>query len=285
MVAGAGAGCQPTYEPADLVDDAGRQVSIDAAPERIVSHVPPITELLFALGLGDRLVGVSDFCDYPAEAKEIHSIGDYWNPSIENIVAVEPDLVLTDGHSESIKQLDELGISFLVIDPKSIEDIFRSIDILGKATGSTKAADDLTAEMKRAIEDVEQRVAGAPRLKVIYLIDTTDLSNPWTAGPGSFVDYLITLAGGVNVAASAPSAWAQLSVEEIINGDPDIIILPGEHGTAFTAPEKLEGDPAWRETTAVKQGSMHVLEGDLVEGFGPRIVEGLASIIHPEAFD
>ena len=149
LVAGTGAGCQVTYEPADLVDDAGRQVSIDAAPERIVSHVPPITELLFALGLGDRLVGVSDFCDYPPEAKEIHSIGDYWNPSIVNIVAVEPDLVLTDGHSESIKQLDELGISYLVIDPKNIDDIFRAIDILGKATGTTKAAADLTDRMKR----------------------------------------------------------------------------------------------------------------------------------------
>ena len=108
-------GCQPKYQSGTFTDDAGRQVSISETPERIVSHVPPITETLFALGLGEKLVGVSDYCDYPEEAKQVHSIGDYFNPSIENIVAMEPDLVLTDGHSESIKQLDELEITYLVV--------------------------------------------------------------------------------------------------------------------------------------------------------------------------
>ncbi|MFH1835791.1 MAG: helical backbone metal receptor, partial [Methanobacteriota archaeon] len=99
-------GCQPQFQPGTYVDDMGRDVNIDKIPQRIVSHVPPITEMLFAIGLGDRVVGISDYCDYPEEAKLKPSVGDYYNPSIENIVALEPDLVLTDGHSESIKQLD-----------------------------------------------------------------------------------------------------------------------------------------------------------------------------------
>lgn len=287
LAAGVLGGCQPAV-PTMLVDDAGREVSLSATPRRIVSHVPPITETLFAMGLGDRLVGRSDFCDYPPEAAEVPSIGDYWNPSVENIVAAEPDLVLTDGHSESIRQLDEVGIPYLIIDPKNIQDIFTSIGLLGEATGAGAAADSLIKDMKAAIAVVEEKVAGLSSLRVIYLVDTTDLSNPWTAGPGSFVDYLIAMAGGENVASSAPSAWAQLSVEEIVSADPQIIILPGQHGTAFTDPAVLEDHPAWRETTAVKEGRIHVLEGDLVEGFGPRIVDGLAAlarIIHPGPFD
>ncbi len=128
------AGCQPRFQPGTYSDDMGRAVSINEIPERIVSHVPPITETLFALGLGEKVVGVSDYCDYPEEAKLKPSVGNYYNPSIENIVALDPDLVLTDGHSEGIKQLDSLGIKYLVIDPKDIDGIFKDIELLGKVS-------------------------------------------------------------------------------------------------------------------------------------------------------
>jgi len=284
LLAGLVTGCQPrTY-----IDDAGREVGIGKVPQRIVSHVPPITEIVFALGLGEKLVGVSDYCDYPEEAKQVHSIGDYFNPSAESIVAVEPDLVLTDGHSDSIRQIDELGMTYLVINPKDIDEIFESIELLGKATGVEKAASRLVDDMKRDMQAVQDKTEGVPRVRVIYLIDATDLASPWTAGPGSFVDYLISMAGGENIAAGAGSAWVQMSIEEIIDADPEIIILPGKHGTAFTTPEVLEENPAWRETTAVKEGNIYVIDGDLVDGYGPRIVQGLAElarIIHPEQFE
>ncbi len=288
LLAATVAGCQPEFQPGTFTDDAGRQVTIDRAPERIVSHVPPITETIFALGLGDRLVAVSDYCDYPEEAKEKPSIGNYYNPSIENIVAMEPDLVLTDGHSDSIKPLDDLGITFIVIDPTNIDEIFESIELLGRATGEQSAAEALIKEMRDGFAKTTDKVAGATPRRVIYLIDATEINNPWTAGPGSFPDYLITMAGGSNVAARAGTAWAQLSIEEIIDADPEYIILPGSHGTAFTPREALEENAAWRETTAVKEGNIFIVEGDLVEGFGPRIVQGLeelARIIHPELFD
>ena len=284
------AGCQPQFQPGTYTDDMGREVSIDEIPQRIVSHVPPITETLFVLGLRERVVGVSDYCDYPEEAKLKPSVGNYFNPSIERIVELEPDLVLTDGHSHNIKQLDELEppITYMVIDPKDIEGIFKDLELLGKVTGTEREAQKLIRDMKKDMADVLNRVKGAPRVRVLYIIDATDPSNPWTAGPGSFVDALITMAGGENVAAQAQGAWVKFSIEAIVDSDPEIIILPAKHGTAFTSPEVLKGYSAWRGITAVKQDSIRIIDGDLVEGYGPRIIQGLeeiAKIIHPELFE
>ncbi len=280
-------GCQPQFQPETFTDDAGRSVTIDEIPQRIVSHVPSITETLFALGLGERIVGISDYCDYPEEAKSKPSVGNYFNPSIENIVALDPDLVLTDGHSENIRQLDELGITYIVIDPKDIDGIFRQIELLGKVTGVEGKARKLVEDMQRVIDQVVNRVKDAPKVKVLYIIDATDLALPWTAGPGSLIDSLITMAGGKNIADEAQSAWVQFSIEQVVSSDPEVIILPAKHGTAFTSPEILKEYPAWREITAVKQDEIHIVDGDLVDRTGPRIVQGLeeiAKIIHPELF-
>lgn len=281
------AGCQPPFQPGTYTDDMGREVNIKKIPQRIVSHVPSITETLFALGLGERVVGVDDYSDYPEEAKSKPSVGNYFNPSIENIVALNPDLVLTDGHSESIKQLDSLGITYLVIDSKDIDGIFKDIELLGKVTGTEGRAGKLIQDMKQDISRVTSRVKDAAKVRVFYVIDATDLNNPWTAGPGSFVDSLITMAGGENIAAKAVSAWVQFSIEQVVSSDPEIIILPAKHGSAFTLPEVLKKHPAWRETTAVKQGRVYIIDADLVDRAGPRIVQGLeevAKIIYPELF-
>lgn len=281
-------GCQQSrFQPGTYTDDMGRAISIKQSPERIVSHVPPITEILFALGLGDKVVGVSDFCDYPEEAKSKPSVGNYFNPSIESIVALNPDLVLTDGHSEGIKQLDSLGKTFLVIDPKDFDGVFRDIELIGQATGAEARAKKLVDQMKADMAHITNRVKGVQKVKTFYVIDATDLNNPWTAGPGSFVDSLINMAGGENVAAKAVAPWAQFSIEQLVSADPEVIILPAQHGTAFTTPEVLQGHPAWRQISAVKQGRIHTIDGDLVDGYGPRIVQGLeeiARILHPELF-
>jgi iron complex transport system substrate-binding protein len=265
----------------------GRQVTIKGIPGRIVSHVPGITEILYALELEEKVVGVSDYCDYPEEAKLKPSVGNYFNPSIENIVALNPDLVLTDGHSEGIKQLDNLGITYMVIDPKDIDGILRDIELVAKVTNSEDRAGKLIKDMRERMAYVMTRVEGAPRPKVFYIIDATDLNNPWTAGLGSFIDSLITMAGGENIGAKAGSAWAKMSIEEVVNSDPDIIILPTKHGTAFTPPEALKGHPTWQKITAVKGGRIFTIDDDLVSRYGPRIILGLeemAKIIHPELF-
>jgi len=282
------AGCQPQFQPGTYTDDMGRTVSINEVPQRIVSHVPSITETLFALGLGERVVGVSDYCDYPDEAKLKPSVGNYFNPSIENIVALDPDLVLTDGHNENVKGLEGLGITFFIVDPKDIDGIFKDIELLGKVTGTEGTAEKLINDMENDISYVSNRVKDAPKIKVFYIIDATDLTLPWTVGPGSFADALITIAGGENAAAKAKDAWVQFSIEEVVSSDPEIIILPAKHGTTFTSPEMLETYPAWRGISAVRQDRIYTIDGDLVDRSGPRIVQGLeemAKIIHPELFE
>jgi iron complex transport system substrate-binding protein len=280
-------GCQQEFSPGTYTDDIGREVSIDKVPQRIVSHVPSITETLFALGLGDRVVGVSDYCNYPEEAKLKPSIGNYFNPSLEPIVALEPDLVLTDGHSESIKGLEPLGITFFVIDPKDIDGILKDIELLGKITGTEKEARALVSGMNSSLAQVVSLAEGAPKVRVFYVFDATDFNNPWTAGPGSFVDALITMAGGENIAAQAPGAWVQFSIEQLVSSDPEVILIDASMGTAVVLKEELMAHPAWQGVTAVKQDRIYIIDGDLVNRPGPRIVQGLeeiAKIIHPELF-
>jgi iron complex transport system substrate-binding protein len=283
-------GCKQEFSPGTYIDDTGREVSIDKVPQRIVSHVPSITETLFALGLGDRVVGVSDYCDYPEEAKLKPSVGAYYNPNIETIVAQAPDLVLTDGEGlteDIIPQLENLGITCVVINPKSIDGILKDIELLGKITGMEKEARVLVSEMSSRFAQVASQAQVAPKVRVFYVFDATDLNNPWTAGPGSFVDALITMAGGENIAAQAQGAWVQLSIEQLVSSDPEVILIDASMGTAVVLKEELMAHPAWQGITAVKQDRIYTIDGDLVNRSGPRIIQGLEEIakaIHPELF-
>jgi len=288
MVIAATACAGAQSEPGTITDDAGRQVHLNSAPSRIVSHVPSITETLFALSLGDKLVADSDYCDYPEAAKTKPKIGGYFTPNIEEIVAMKPDLVLTDGYvPELITKLDSLGIPIAVIDPKDINGVLTDIELLGNVTGSQKEAKELTGDMKKRIDAVVNTVSSASRPSVFYVFDATDTTKPWTAGPGSFVDALIGLAGGVNVAASASDPWIQFNMEELVNSNPDIILVDSSHGTAAISPAQIKELPGWQDLKAVKEDHIYIIDGDLVNRSGPRIVEGLeemAKILHPDLF-
>jgi len=273
--------------PGAITDDQGREVYLESIPQRIVSHVPSITETLFALDLGDKIVGVSDHCNYPEEATNKPKVGGYFTPSIERIVALDPDLVLTDGHVADIAQLEGLGIPFIVLQPKDIDGLISNIELLGNITGSQQKASELVGDMKERIDAVVAMVEDAPRPTVFYVYDATDSTKPWTAGPGSFVDALISLAGGENVAAQAQGPWIQFSMEELVNSDPEIILVDSMHGTAVISPEEIKRIAAWQGITAVKEDRIGLVDGDLVNRPGPRIVQGLeamAKIIHPELF-
>jgi len=277
-----------TSAPATITDDWGREIHLETVPQRIVSHVPSITETLFALGLGDKIVGDSEYCDYPEEAKTKPKVGGYFTPNIEAIVALNPDLVLTDGYvPELITKLDSLGIPLAVIAPKDINGILRNIELLGNVTGSQKEATELTGDMQKRIDAVVNIVSGASRPMVFYVFDATDTTKPWTVGPGSFVDALISLAGGENVAASASDPWIQFNMEQLVNSNPDIILMESSHGTAALSPSQLKELPGWQNLTAVKEDRIYIIDGDLVNLSGPRIVQGLeeiAKILHPELF-
>jgi len=283
------AGCQPQFQAGTYTDDMGRAVAIDQVPERLVSFGPNITEILFALGLEEKVVGVSSYSDYPEAAESKPKIGDAFNPSLEKIVDLEPDLVLTVKQEQLNKELDDLGIKFMVLDPEDIDDILRDIELVGEITGTAREAEELVEDMRESISQVTTLVEGAPEASVFFIVDATDLALPWTAGSGSFIDALIAMAGGENIVAETPGAWVQFSLEQIVSSDPEIIVIQTMTGGIPTvSKEELEEHPVWGKLTAVKQGRICFIDGDLVSRPGPRIVQGLeevAKIIHPELFE
>ncbi len=290
LLAGAAIGCGEQFQGGTFTDDADRQVTIDEMPERIVSFGPSITEILFALGLGDRVVGVSDYSDYPAEAQEIPSIGNAYSPSIEILVELEPDLVLTLEHEQLNSQLEALGITYLILSPVDIDGIFANIELVGAVTGTGDEAEALINDMQDTMANILAIVEGAPTVSVFYIIDASmDVTMPWTAGPGSFIDALITMAGGENIAHEAPGEWAQFSIEEVVSADPDFIIIQTMiAGVPTVTIETLEAHPIWGSMRAVTQGNVFIIDGDLVSRPGPRIVQGLEELamrIHHELFE
>jgi len=277
-------------KPVSVVDDAGRTVEIARTPQRFVSLAPSNTEILFALGLDDKVVGVTDFCDYPEEAKAIEKVGGI-EPNLEKIVALNPDLVLAIGGSpaqvEKATEMEKLGLTVLVLEPGDIEGIMANIELVGKAAGAEKEASELVTEMRKRFDDITARVKGAEsRPKVFFELDATDPSKPYTPGPGSFIDALISLAGGSNVGAGAKMQWAQLSTEEIIAQDAEVIVL-GDANYGVTA-EMVKERPGWSVITAVKNAAIYPIDDVLVSRPGPRIIDGLEAltrIIHPELFE
>ena len=261
-------------EPVVITDDRGRTVNFTETPQRIVSLAPSITEILFALDLDDIVVGVTNYCDYPAEAMDKPKVGDYFSTNLEVIIAQDPDVVLTDGHDPVADQLEGLGVSMVVLQPQDIAGIFRNIELVGEITGQEMEAYELVAVNTEGVEHPS----------VFYIIDATDSAKPWTVGAGSFVDTLITLAGGENI-IRASQDYLQISLEEVVEADPEIIIGPSSHGTAFLP--DFSSLPAWKEISAVKKGDIYLIEADLISRPGPRIVDGLdemARIIHPELY-
>jgi len=281
----------PTPTPfLTITDDHGRTVVLQGRPQRIVTLAPSATEMIFAVGAGDRLVGRDELSDYPPEAKQVPSIGGTY-PAIntEAVVALRPDLILAPGviSAEQVKALEGLGlVVFHQRTPNDIEEIFEQIRTVGRLTGNTEQAEKVVADLQARLAAIEAKVRQtATRPKVFYELDATDPAKPWTAGPGSFIDRLIARAGGQNVGASLSSEWGQISLEELIRQDPDLIIL----GTANygETPEKVKQRPGWNRLRAVREGRIYPINADLISRPGPRIVEGLealARIIHPEQF-
>ncbi len=283
------AGCKQKFQPGTFTDDTGRQVNIEEVPERIVSFGPSITEILFALGLGDKVVGVTDFCDYPEEALDKPKVGNAWSPSIESVVELEPDVVFTVESEQFNSELGALGYTYFILDPEDFYSITDDIRLVGEVTGALAEGERLAKDMEDVIDDVIERVQGAETLKVFMIVDATDPNMPWTAGGGSFIHDIITIAGGENIAAWVADDYVQMSIEEIVDAEPDIIVVQTMMGGLPTiTAEELQEHIIWQQLDAVKQGNIYFIDGDLISRPGPRIVQGLeaiARIIHPELFD
>lgn len=268
-----------------VVDQTGRTLTLPAPPRRIVSIVPSVTEVLYAIGAQDALVGVTDFCDYPPEARSKPHVGDMLSPNLETLVTLKPDLVVatrSGNREETFDQLARLGIPVYLVDPDTVGDVLRLVADLGELTGHRERAAALDKDLERRIAAVRERVAGRPRPRVLYVLWPEPLIVP---GKGSLVTELIALAGGASVTADQGQGYPRMSLEAAVGRTPEIIILARHGSRAGPAArqqwQRLESMPA------VRSGRLYTADGDLMHRYGPRVVVGLESLarmIHPEAF-
>jgi iron complex transport system substrate-binding protein len=261
-----------------ITDELGRSVKVPAHPERIVSLAPSITEVLFALGAGDRVAGVTSYCDYPPEAREKPPVGDTLKPSVEKIVALKADLVIVSTASQieaAFRKMDELGIPVFVTNPRSVDGVLASINTLGELIDAGDRAKQLSAELRGRIAAVETRVANVNRPSVLVLLGTEPLI---TVGAGSFVTDLINRAGARSISSDDNGDYPQYSIETVIAKQPEIILLQSG-GTELT--------PRLRQTPAGRSNRVYHIDDDLLLRPGPRIIDGLEQLavkVHPEIF-
>jgi iron complex transport system substrate-binding protein len=283
------------FEGGDLVDDLGYSLTLTSPPERIVSLAPSNTEILFAVGAGDKVVGVTDFCNYPydfaawIETGNMSSIGNYYGPSVEPIVALNPDLVLaTTGSLEAADNLRELGYNVLVIEPRNITFVIRDILIVGRATNHYDEAVALESEINQRIEAVTSQVVLASTTPKVYHEVWNDPL--MSAGPGTFIDELITMAGGKNIFEDATTSWPTISSEAIIDKNPDVMFFPDMYmgrSNFYETIEAVKDRPGWDTITAVKNDALYEINADIISRSGPRLVDALeeiAKMVHPEIF-
>jgi len=275
----------PVGAAVQVTDGTGRTLTLPALPRRIVSLVPGVTEMLYAIGAEDRLVGRTDFCDYPPEARSKPSVGGTVSPSLEVLVTLKPDLVVATsaGNSdETRRQLERLRVPLYLVDPHGLSDVFRTMTRLGALTEREGRAADVVAGLERRVRAVAVRVAALPRPRVLYVVWPEPLIVP---GRGAAVTELIELAGGESVSADGPEGYPRYSVEAAVARGPEVIIL-ARHG-AGTAPYAREKWERFADLPAIRAGRLHAVDGDLFHRFGPRVVDALeilARLLHPEAF-
>ncbi len=288
------AACAPAVPSNDaagimLTDGLGREVALESAAQRVVSLAPSNTEILFALGAGDKVVGRDEVSDYPEAALALPTVGGWSGFSTESIVALKPDLVLAAeiNSPELVAELEELGLTvYYLSNPKTLEDLYVNIEIVATLTGRDPTK--LTDSLKARVAEVDEKIAPLSyHPSVFYEVDATDPSKPWTAGPGTFIDLLIARAGGQNVVSLAgiTDPYPQISLEQLVIAPPDIILL----GDALygQSPETVAARPGWDALKAVVEGRVFPFDDNLVSRPGPRLIDGLealAKLLHPEVF-
>jgi iron complex transport system substrate-binding protein len=278
-----------TDYPVTLTDDAGREVTLEEHPERIVSLAPSNTEIVCALNACDELVGVTDFDDYPPEVKDVPDVVIYAQVDVEKVVAAEPGLVLAAGNEQTpsrvIEQLEELGLTVMVLYPERLEEIYDEIELVGEALDEQQAAAELVADMRERVAEVEEAVAGADRPRTFYEVSVFQ-GTIYTAGKDSFLASLVETAGGEPITGDAQGV---IQPEELVVADPELILLgDAAYQPRVTPADVRERGPAWQRLTAVQEDAIIPMPEDvLITRPGPRIVDGLealAAAIHPERF-
>ena len=267
--------------PVTITDDASRTVTIDAEPKRIVSLAPANTEIVYSLGIFDRMVGVTTWDDYPPQVKDVAKIGDFTTPNLEAIAAAKPDVILLTGgvQADVLSKLEGLGAKVVVIDPQDLDGVYSAISTVAKITGTTAKGDEVVAGMKSDLAGITAKLAGAAPTRAFIEIGWSPL---FTAGLGTLLNDLVVKAGGENVVTE--KGYVGYSVEQLVKDQPDVYLgTLSSIGDAATLAKR----PGYSAISAIKAGRVFSLTDDLVSRPGPRVVEGvleIAKALHPDLF-
>jgi iron complex transport system substrate-binding protein len=282
--------CTQTSTPSSVtyVDDIGRTVQITGIPQRIISLSPSNTEMVYALGLQDRLVGVTSYDDYPPDAKTKPIVSDYSTVDLEKIVNAQPDLVLADSirQHDTVPALEKLGISVYVMTPDNMEMISSDLRTLGQITGKTKEASALATGMQariKAVTDITAKLTVTQKPRVLFVTWHDPI---WTAGNDTMIQYLINDAGGINIASDL-KGYATITLESVVQRNPQIIVVMSSMGDQHTSLDYIRSNPQFASIDAVKNGQVVEIDSDIFGRTTPRIVDGLetlAKLLHPELF-
>jgi iron complex transport system substrate-binding protein len=283
----------------NLVDDQGYVTSLEAFPNRIISLAPSATEILFALGLDDKVVAVTKYDNYPYNftawiaAGNMTSIGDFKKPNMEVIASLEPDLILATGgvQKEIVETLRNLGYKVLVFDPTKIAGVFKNIELVGNATGKSAEATSLVNSLNSRIEAVVNKVAAATSTPKVYYEVYYSTTALWSAGSKAWQNELIEKAGGINIFDDQPLDFFQSSAEAVVTRNPDVIVLPasgmGEETPFWGSIDEVKARPAWNSISAVQNDRLYQIDSYVIDRAGPRVadaIEALAEFFHPELF-
>jgi iron complex transport system substrate-binding protein len=286
---GTGSATSPTPSPSfpvTLTDDDGVAVTLKAAPQRIVTFAPANTEIVFALGLGPKLVGVSgSFDDYPPEAKAIEQVGGAGqfgvDPNVEKVISLHPDLMLTIAGGEQWKQrMRDIGVPVFTVDAKTFDDVLHDIGTVGELTGTPAEASALVARLRSTAAQVQQVISAEP--PVSCFVEISPPPSLFTVGPGSFVFDLLQRAGCEPVTKGATNPYPEWSVEQVVKDDPEVYLVTTEAGVGV---KDVEGRPGYADLSAVRNHRVVLVDADIVSRPGPRVGQALqllAEALHPE---
>ena len=272
-----------------FTDGLGREVKLSGPAQRVISLAPSNTEILYAIGAGEQVVGRDTLSDFPAEAASATDIGSTFEAlNTELIVSLKPDFVLAAeiNTPEQVKQLEDLGLTvYYLKNPTTLEGMYDNLNLVAQMTGHEEEAANLVEALKARVAAVDEKIAPlSSKFSVFYELDGTDPAKPYTAGKGTFITQLIDRAGGYNIAADL-DGYPQMSLEQVVAADPAFIIL-GDARYGVT-PESIAERPGWENLSAVKNGQVVPFNDDLVSRPGPRLVdalEELAKLLRPELF-
>ncbi|MBT7190499.1 MAG: ABC transporter substrate-binding protein [Anaerolineae bacterium] len=282
---------EPTLEMMVFTDDLGHTIELAEYPQAIVSLSASSTEVLFAIGAGAQVVGRDEYSLYPEEALEVTSVGALWEElPTETILALEPDLVVAAEiiSEDQVLALRDLGLNvYWQANPMTYEELWENLRDFAMLTGHEEETEILITDLEARVKAVQEKIAPLSyRPSVFYELDATDPANPWTTGSGTFIDYIITTAGGFNAASELEGDYAQISTEALIAINPDIILLAdAPYGVT---PEIVAERPGWDAITAVAKNALYPIDPNMMSVPGPRLVDALeetAKILHPEIFE